>query len=495
MQTKFTADVNKTVTVEGVLYTITAPAIPPGMHLYANEVEVQSGEQITLSSDMSLTFSVDPVEPPKITVTHKNTDSAKYDGYPISNGQEITIAGGNHTLDFVGATAIPDVTITGSGVTGFSVNSISYNDSALPFTFRPMGGITNSVFVQGEATEAKHITIVGTDIETMTVNNVEQPLPFTTLVTEDLKIGVAGKIYQVDVSSVGGAKIERGNQLISDGTAPTHQIIDITEDTYLSIDGTHTMQFDGTDIKNISVNGVNVPFTNLPAKVKNVKMQADVNITGFAPSEVHISGMYQESVVIDGINIPLNPENNSFDVELETVEQNHFINLIGKQPRAYGLTWKDNGTTNILMDGKKMKDGTTSLITKDVMIDTRALPIPVHFESKDTVTIDVDGRKFMTNDFTVEIDAKTEVDVNTYTCELTVDFGDNSYRITLPQKIVTITATHRDGWIFDGWSSNNLGINNPKSVMTTVDLSGKSTGHLVCHYQQYPTINKPNHWN
>ena len=99
------------------------------------------------------------------------------------------------------------------------------------------------------------------------------------------------------------------------------------------------------------------------------------------------------------------------------------------------------------------------------------------------------------SDFTIQVDSATELDIFTETCNITVDYGDNSYSLLVPARLVTITAPHRDGWIFDGWSSDNVGIVNPKSVKCNIDLTGKSVANLVCHYQRWETCNKPNIWN
>ena len=135
------------------------------------------------------------------------------------------------------------------------------------------------------------------------------------------------------------------------------------------------------------------------------------------------------------------------------------------------------------------------MISKDVYVESTPIPVPVHFESDDTVRVEVNGRLYTSKDFTFNVNQDTEVDITTETCKLTIDYGDNSYSIIVPQSIVTLTAPHRDGWLFDGWSSDNTGIDGSKSVRCTVDLTGKSFANLVCHYQRYVTIDKPNNWN
>ena len=67
--------------------------------------------------------------------------------------------------------------------------------------------------------------------------------------------------------------------------------------------------------------------------------------------------------------------------------------------------------------------------------------------------------------------------------------------MVLPQSLVTITAPHRDGWIFDTWSSDNIGIDGAKSVRCTMNLEGRTNATIVAHYQKCITFDKPNTWN
>ena len=493
---KFVADVNKTVTIKGNTYTITAPNIPEGVNIYLNEVQIQPGIPIELTDNMSLTISVDIPDPVSLTVNHKNTNSVTIDSNNITNGQVVQLADGSHLMDIVGATEIPNITVNGDGISEFSVNSLQHQPSELPFTFTPQGGVTNQIWMNGNASEDTSITIVGTDIETMTVNNVPVELPYTTKVNEHLDIGVAGKIYQLDLTSMGGVKIENktNGTTISDGNSELHKIIDINEDTFLLFDGTHTLKFDGNNIKSLSINGVTTPVDNLPVNVKNNKMNANVIANGYDPSEVHVVGSYMKDVTVDGVEIPIG-DNGAVDFEITTVEQNHFINIVGSQPRKYGINWNDNGTTMIEMDGIKMQSGTTTYIEKDVYIEATPEPIPLHFELVENAFIEINGRDYTAKDFTYNASSATEIDITTDSCNLSVSFIDDSFNITVPQDVITFTAPHRDGWIFDCWTSNDLGIDNPRNVKTTLDLRGKSNGNLVANYQRYLTWNKPNAFN
>ena len=489
----FTADTDKTVSVTGKTYTINTGDIPAGITLYINEVKVNANQTVTITEDMFFTWEK-AAETSTITVDYTNANSATFNGNAITTGQVITVSGTDNNLSFTGATSIPSIQITGDGINKFAVNSVEFSSDSLPYTFQPLGGVTNSIFVQGTASGTKNLTINGTNISAMTINGTKQTLPYTADITDNINISVAGEVYQVDIKSPGGAVISENGVVISDGTSNIHKIIDISEDTYFTIDGTHTLTVDGENIKDISVNGVTVDFDSLPVSVKNKNMNADVNISGFQPSEVHLVGQYIKSAIVDGVSIPIS-ESGDVELELTTVEENHFININGAQPRSYGLTWNDNSSTIIEMDGDKMTSGTTTYIEKDVYIDAVPTKIPIHIESASNANVQVNGRDYNSNDFTVEINSATEIDVTTETCNVTIDYGDNSYTFSLPQTTIFITAPHRDGWIFDGWSSNNCGINNPKSVQTSIDLNGKNNVNLVAHYQRYLTWNKPNEWN
>lgn len=493
-QKTFVASVNSTVSVTGTVYTLTVPTLPAGVHLTLNEATLTSGQVVTLTENMSLGVTVDIPDPATLTVTYTNANEAKLDNTAIASGTTQTLASGAHTLNFEGATQIPNVTVNGEGITEFSINGVGYNTTNLPYTFTPTGGITNQVFMKGEAVEAPTLTIVGTDIETMTINNVDTPLPYRGPVNGDTRIGVSGKIYNMDLTTNGGCKVELDGDTISDGATPLHQVIPIDRDRYVEIDGTHTLSVTGEDIKSISVNGVQFPIQELPIEIKNNKVTASLVVHGYEPSEVHVVGQYMETVTVDGAEIPIG-ERGAVDFELTTVENNHFINIIGSQPRKYGIVWNDNEATTIKMDGAVQCSGTTSLIDHDVYVSSTPDPIPIHIESSPTATVQVDGKRYNGNEFTVNVTEQTEIDVTTDGCQMTIDYGDNSYTIYVPQGMVTITAPHRDGWIFDTWSSTDTGVENAKSVRTAIDLSGKNTAHLVAHYQRCQTFNKPNTWN
>lgn len=495
--TTFTADVNKTVTVEGIIYNLIPSNIPEGTHIYLNEVELQNDVPVEITADMHLTVTVPTFTAPKITFTTDSLKAATLNGNPIVNGTTYTLEDGSeNTVEVSGATSIPQVTVNGDGVTGFTVNNVEYGVGNLPYTFQPTAGITNQVFFKGEAGAPHTFTLAGTDIETVTVNGQQVTLPYFTAIDQDLTVAVAGEIFQLDIESTPGCTIKNSKtgEIISAGTSPVHKVIDIDRDTYLSMDGTHTLTVTGKDVKEISINGVKYPIESLPVSVKNQQMTATVEITGYEPSEVHVVGQYIETVTVDGVDVPI-ADSGSVDLELTTREENHFINIIGSQPREYALTFNDNGTTVIEKDGTKVQNEVQYLISKDTYIDAISKPIPIHIESGPTISVEVNGRDYTSNDFTINVQQETELDITAETCDLTIDYGDNSFTITVPQNVITITAAHRDGWIFDTWSSSNVGILSPKEVRTQLDLRGKNKANVVCHYQRCVTWDKPNVWN
>lgn len=491
----FVANVNKTVTVEGIIYTLTAPEIPSNVHIYLNEVELKSGQAVELSENMTLTLSVDVPENKYITFNVDSFNTAKLNDVDVVNGQRVELTQSENTVQFVGATSIPPIAITGESINSFSVNQKEFTATDLPYTFTPVGGITNSVFVKGAGTVQPTLYLNGTNIQKATIDGSPVVLPYKQVITNDsVIVSVAGEIYQVDLTSEGGTLITQDGEIISDGNSKLHKIIDVTKDTYLRMDGTHNLSVTGEDIKSITVNGIKHSVEELPVTIKNNKMTATVEVQGYEPSEVHIVGQYMETVTIDGVDIPIT-DSGSVDVELTTREENHFVNIIGSQPRKYKLTWNNHNSTDILMDGKEQVNGTYTEIDKDVYIEATPNPIPIHIESPSDVQIEINGRDYYGNDITYNVSSDTEIDIYTETCELTIDYGDNSCSLVVPQGIITVTAPHRDGWIFDGWSSSNVGIENPKSVRTVLDLNNKKAANLVCHYQRYITCDKPNMWN
>lgn len=494
-QIKFNADNNKTVTVNGSTYSIKWPdTFPEGLTIQINEVEVTPGSTTQLTADAVVTMESTMPTDTTLTVTYTNAGSVTLDSQPVTNGQNVTLSKGAHTMDFVGASTVPDVQINGSGIQSFTVNGGAHQSTELPYTFTPIAGQVNNVYVTAAGEGTAHINMVGTNIAEINVDGTPQKLPLSMDINGTANVAVSGEVYQVDLTSQGGAVIKNGNATLTDGTTPFHRIIDITQDTYINVDATHILTVTGEDIKEIRINGLKYEPNELPATIRNRAMTATVDIVGYDPSEIHITGNYIETVTLDGNNIPVG-ESGSVDLELTAREENHFVNIIGSQPREYGITWNDNGGTNLFMDGKKQTSGTTSLIEKDVYVSANPTPVPVHIEATDDTVISVDGKRWNVSDFVIQVDSATELDIFTETCNITVDYGDNSYSLLVPARLVTITAPHRDGWIFDGWSSDNVGIVNPKSVKCNIDLTGKSVANLVCHYQRWETCNKPNIWN
>lgn len=483
---------DSTISVEGNIFTLTIPVIPDGVHIYANDVEIKANQPFEITSNISVSIDVPSFVPPTLTVNYQNEQSAIYDSEAITDGQVIKVTEGAHTMTFVGATEIPQIQFSANGLTGFTVNSVSHNTSELPYTFTPTPGQMNIITASGEATEAPEIVINGTNIDTVNVNNQEVTLPYKVQTYDDLNIAVSGKQYSIDIDSTGGASISRNDTNLSDGTAPYHESFMLSDDMRISIDGTHVLNIDGDDIKQINVNGVVFNEGQLPATLRTNKMTADVDIIGYPPSEVHVTGVDIISASIDSKPIPINDGN--VEYEFATREENHFITMTGKQAKEINVTFNDTGSTTIQVDGVEQENGTIST-SKDIYVQANSKPIPVHIESQANATVEVNGRKYTENDFTVEIYAPTEIDVETSFCTLTLDYGDNSITIDVPQSVIYLAAPHRDGWIFDGWSSDNVGIGNPKQVRTSLDLRGKRNVNLVCHYQRCVTWNKPNCWN
>ena len=168
--TSFVADVNKTVTIEGETYTLTLPTIPEGVTVTINETQMQAGVPVELTENATLGISVADTGG-SFTVNYTNANSVTYNNSPVTNGQTIDVTGDENTLTFTGATTIPSVTVNGNSITAVTVNEQSIPISSLPYTFTPIGGITNQVFFEGSDTGSRQITIAGTNIATVTVND------------------------------------------------------------------------------------------------------------------------------------------------------------------------------------------------------------------------------------------------------------------------------------------------------------------------------------
>lgn len=490
----FSANVNKTVTLSGLVYSITLPELPEGVHIYLNDVELKANSPVELNEDMTMRVEVEEPEATTLAVTYSGAAVATYDEKPVVNTDVVDITPGPHAIHFEGVAVVPDVQINGDNILSMSINGTSYEQGDLPVTFKPVSNITNSIFVNGSGHQIYTVTVSGTSIEGVTVNNESVTLPYTFTVTQNTQIAASGEIYQLDLTSNGGVKITKDGEVLNDGNSSLHQVIDIGKDTYMTLDGTHTLTIEGQDLKSVTVNGVVMPVEELPVTVKSNKMTATVSVNGYEPSEVHIVGEYMKSVTVDGAEVPIEA-NGSCTFEFETREANHFVTVVGAQPRTYGITWDDHGTTVLEMNGKQMETGNTTQISSDVFVESTPLPVPVHVESDGSVRVEVNGKVYTSNDFTVNVTDTTELDITSGTCKLTVDYGDNSYTMVLPQSIVTITAPHRDGWIFDTWSSDNIGIDGAKSVRCTMNLEGRTNANIVAHYQKCITFDKPNTWN
>lgn len=525
------------ISVNGKLFTIT-PSFSSGT-LQLNGVELVNGEPVQITQDSTLT--VTPQEAPVIQFNFPDSIKVLYNEVELTNGQKVSVTdngsiqilnqlptfipvtfnlegvstakyetesgtSGNiidgetinipvtdkTNVQITGATAIPKIIVNGEGISSFSVNGKQFEISQLPYTFTPMSGFTNTIFMTGQNTEDKTLTISGTNIASMTVNNIPVTLPYTTVVNEPLDISVSGEVYQVDVSSAGGALIFKDGVQISDGKS-LHTILDINKDTFLSIDGTHTLTVSGNDIKTITVNEVSVDVDKLPVTVTNNSMTASIMIGGYPPSEIHISGTYIDTATLDGNAVKIGA-NGSVDLEVEVREENHFLSIVGSQPREYGLTFNDHGVTDILMDGVKQQSGTTAYINDAQYIESEAKPIPLIFDMDEMTIVEINGKPYY-GDFTVNVSRETQIDVNSSSCKVTIDYGDNSFTLSVPQQLITLCAPHRDGWIFDTWTSNDVGIINPREVRCNIDLTNIARAHLVANYQRYITRNKPNHWN
>lgn len=489
---KFTATGNSTITVVGNSYKLNVGTLPEGLTLMLNEVVLQSGQQVTLTQDSTLTASVDYKPAGTLTVTANNYNSLTYDGQPITSGSTLTVETGSHTMDLVGATNIPTVTVNGESINSLTVNGQQMTPDNLPYSFTPIGGKTNDIYVQGTGTETYELQLTGTNIRTANVDGTNVTLPYKTQITGNKVVTMDGEIYQLDLQTI-GAKATKDGTALTTG-APLHKIIDITQDTYVTVDGTHTLTITGTNLESVTINGVQTPIDKLPYTIENSQMTVNINMTGQPPSSVYVSGEYIKSATLNGQAIQVG-DNGQIAINFKTIAETQVVTVTGAQPRKYAITWNDNGSTNLYLNGKLVASGSANMIDSDVYVSAESTSIPLIFDTDEATIIEINGKPFREDDFTVNVNSETLIDVNSSTARVTIDYGDNSYVVILPRKIVTLTAPHRNGWIFDTWSSQDVGITSPKMVQTTVDLGSVSEAHIVAHYQQYIMHDKPNFWN
>lgn len=216
----------------------------------------------------------------------------------------------------------------------------------------------------------------------------------------------------------------------------------------------------------------------------NYSPDPDVTFSGTMIYDVYLDG--EKQAVLDDHTV-------TFTFQTHTTDRALVVQ--GEQPQPYVLTFDNTESTTIYQNGNATTNDTIITTTKDTHISAKANPIPVHFEVNGQAKLQVNGVLQSSSDFTVNVQAPTEIDIDASTCNLTIDYGDSSYTIQVPQTLITICAVHRDWWLFDCWTSPDVGIENPKSVRTVVDLTGVQAATLVCHYQKFPAIDKPNRWN
>lgn len=212
-----------------------------------------------------------------------------------------------------------------------------------------------------------------------------------------------------------------------------------------------------------------------------------------ADYEVSVTGIDVINALLDGQPQEITSGGASFT--FSGVDRDHNVVVTGAQPRELPLTFDDHGSTTISVNGKPVTNETTLNISDAAHVEAVANPIPVHFQVVGDAVVQIDGREQTADDFTINVSEPTEVDITVAMCRLTIDYGDNSYTISVPQGITNIAAVHRDGWVFDTWTSQDIGFTAARSVLTQVDLTNVSTATVVCNYQRCPTRDKPIWWN
>ncbi len=102
--TSFTANVNKTVTVEGLQFTITVPVFPEGVRMYLNEVELRSGETVTLTANAVIRMEYPTLGESSFILTYENQNSALWNSAQVASGTIITVDPEiTNSLEMIGA--------------------------------------------------------------------------------------------------------------------------------------------------------------------------------------------------------------------------------------------------------------------------------------------------------------------------------------------------------------------------------------------------------
>lgn len=489
---QFTSNFTVSASVEETQYKITLPVFPPNLRVFFNGVEVFSEEVVTIEDNIAITFELASVLPVEIPVTYSNMETVTYNGtsYPTPDGSFTIEAAESPTegLTMVGADNVPDIIVNGTDIQALTINQTAYAPTDLPVTFTPDPNITNQIFVEGSVITPMPVTIAGTGIASATANNEPIKLPYTFTPDEATVIAVSAEVYTVDIDSPGGAIISRNGVMLSDGTSAYHEAIDVTANVLYTVDGEHTMTVDGADIKQIVFNGIVLDGTDLPRELKTRAMTSTLDVVGYAPSTLNLSGLYMEDLRVNSVTIPI--VDGSVNYTMETREDVINVIMAGTQPRpqdTYEITWNTNNATTIYYNGNEVPNGSTTIIDRDGFVEARALPIPVHFDVTDGMTTTVNGRVYTGSDFTIQVDQETFVTVEYLTCELTVGWaGVDQYTITLPQDVVYITAPQVDWKKFNTWTSTVKGIGNARSVKTTLDLRNTTTATVQAHYVAHP---------
>lgn len=489
---KFTADVNKTVTVEGEIYSITVPALPDGITMLVNEVQVVAGQPVQLTQDSVVTFEVAP-PPVSIAAFHIADATASYtdpDGisHNIANESSVILEGGTYDFTVAGTAQIPSVNISGAAMESITIQpgGAVVTADEFPYTYTPQPGVSNSLYLQGTGggENAHSITITGTQLREVTVDSIAVQLPHTFTPTKDTVIAAAGITRRLTLQSQGGTKINDGSTLLTDGNGAYNTVIDMTTDHTLTLDGEHEIITDADDITYLEQNGVRV--TSFPSTARNRLMTLRQRIQGAAQGQLQFAASYIEDGTLDGT--PLTVTNGNIAETIEIGAEDRILTVRGSQPRTYRIHWQDNGSTQITMNGNLMVSGTSSIISGDVFVEAVSTPIPVNFENHGEGVIEINGRPETADAFTYMVSRETEVDIRGgQRCMLTITWEGGSCVLAAVRDIIEIWAPEVPGRKFRMWSSEDIGIENPELRKTILDLRSYDTAIVHANYD-YATL-------
>lgn len=502
-QSIINVDGNKTVDVAGVLYKITVPQLPANNTMRINGVAVVAGQEYEIAQDAVITFEVVPVESGvTLTLDTTNITSASLDGSPLTveASMQLDLPAGEHNLTVQGGESIPQVQINGTGLQNASVNGVTITDAELPYTFTPQAGITNTIFFEGAVTDIYPVTVARVPGGKLTDNNVDVTLPYTFTPTDHAHIlAFTPEVYNVDLESLGGAKIIVDGVQVSDGTGEYNNVLPINKNTRIQIDGEHEVQFTGNRVSRVTIDGVVVisdqqgAFT---AEYKNRSMSLTCDIQGYKAIELSGNFTNMKEMYLNGVPMEQTSEG-TYIFTLPVANDDILLSGSGSQRRAYDLIFDNSGSTSISLNGQTVQNGLRYPITGDSYIEALFNGLPLNFEINGGSEVLVNGRP-VDNGSSVTVYEESFVHVDKETTVLTVNYPNRTIQFNgWPSGTNQIWAPQVDGMNFHFWTTDTplVTFTNASLINTQVRIpTGISAVTITAHYSPCKHLDIPETW-